>query len=127
MLSQDVAKYIDVPNAETAKVLQLLVWGGFVSSRRGSKGGFHLAGTAEQITMAEVVDFFLARHPSEPDGDSPVMRILRECLAPCEKAFGKLSLADIVTPRRSKAAGGERVTGSQVGQSAPARRQKNRL
>ena len=41
MLSQEIAKQIGVPDAETAKVLQLLVWGGFVTSRRGSKGGFH--------------------------------------------------------------------------------------
>lgn len=118
MLSQEIAKRIDVPNAETAKILQLLVWGGFVTSRRGSKGGFHLATSPERITMREVVDFFLTRHPAEPEGDAPVIRALRECIAPAEKSFGKLSLADVTKPRTgrppSRAAG--------VSSQAPSRR-----
>jgi Rrf2 family protein len=68
MQAPGIAERIDVPKAETAKILQLLVWGGFVTSRRGTKGGFQLATSADGITMGEVIDFFLARHPIERTG-----------------------------------------------------------
>jgi Rrf2 family protein len=95
MQSQEIAEQIGVSKAETAKVLQLLVWGGFVTSRRGSKGGFHLVRRTDQIRMGEVIDFFLSHHPSEPDDDFVVMRVFRRISAPCQRAFNSLTLADI--------------------------------
>ena len=95
MLSQEIAEQIGVTHAETAKVLQLLVWGGFVSSRRGSKGGFHLANHASKITTGSVIRFFLARHPSDEDTSSPVMRALQKTGAPCQEEFARLTIADI--------------------------------
>src|SRR5215472_8940645 len=80
MQTPAVAEQIDVPKSETAKILQLLVWGGFVSSRRGTKGGFRLAIVAEGITMGEVITFFMARHPKQPERLSRVMRVLQECM-----------------------------------------------
>lgn len=104
MLSQEISAEIDVPAAETAKILQLLVWGGFVSSRRGTKGGFHLALSADRITMGKVIDFFLTRHPAEAEETSPVMQVLQKSIAPCQKVFARLSLADVARaakpPRR---------------------------
>jgi DNA-binding IscR family transcriptional regulator len=93
--SQVVAERIAVPKAETAKILQLLVWGGFVTSRRGTKGGFHLAVKPENIIMGEVIDFFLARHPTAADEKSPVMQALARAMAPCQQAFARLTLSDI--------------------------------
>jgi len=100
--SQQIAERIHLSTAESAKILQLLVWGGFVTSRRGSKGGFHLATRADQVTMGEVIEFFLSRHPAEPDTDSSVMRVFERTSAPCQKAFGKLTLADIESIRRTR-------------------------
>jgi len=97
MQSQEIARQIEVSSAETAKILQLLVWGSFVTSKRGSKGGFHLAADADQITMGQVIDFFLSRHPQETDDRFTVMRIFEETTAPCQKAFGRLTLRDIAT------------------------------
>ena len=102
MQSQKIAERIRVSKAETAKILQLLVWGGFVTSRRGSKGGFHLAAEADQITMGEVIDFFLSRHPPEPDDDLAVMRVFEKTSAPCRRAFSRLTLADMVSRRSSR-------------------------
>jgi Rrf2 family protein len=102
MQSQSIAQCIRVSAAETAKILQLLVWGGFITSRRGSKGGFRLAARADQITMRKVIDFFLARHPAEPDKDFSVMRVFEKTSAPCQKAFGKLTLADIESIRQTR-------------------------
>src|SRR5258708_30212452 len=83
MHSQKIAARIGVSNSETAKILQLLVWGGFVTSRRGSKGGFHLASTANRSTMGDVIDFFLATRPPEPPDRAPVTDRLRRAIAPC--------------------------------------------
>ena len=91
----EIAGRIDVPKAETAKILQLLVWGGFVTSRRGTKGGFQLAASAHLITLGEVIDFFLARHPIEPDRNSPVMRALRHYITPGQQKFARLTLAQV--------------------------------
>jgi len=54
--------------------------------------------------MGEVIDFFLARHPAELEEDSPVMYVLRKSIAPCQKAFARLSLAEVARPikRRGK-------------------------
>jgi Rrf2 family protein len=93
--SQIIAERIAVRKAETAKILQLLVWGGFVTSRRGTKGGFHLAVEPENITMGEVIDFFLARHPANADDRSAVMHALARSIAPCQKVFARLRLSDV--------------------------------
>ena len=100
MLSQDIAAEINVTRAETAKVLQLLVWGGFVTSRRGSKGGFQLAAPPDRITTGAVIRFFMARHPVERDDTSRVMKVLQKTGAPCQESFSRLTIADIATPAR---------------------------
>ena len=101
MQSQVIAAQIAVPEAETAKILQLLVWGGFVTSRRGTKGGFQLASEPSRITMGAVIDFFLARHPVEPRGDFPVMRALEQTMAVCQNKFAQMKLSEVATfPQR---------------------------
>jgi Rrf2 family protein len=102
MQSQEIADRIGVSKAETAKVMQLLAWGGFVTSRRGTKGGFQLGMRADQITTGQVIDFFASKYEAEPDGDCPVMRALRETTAPCQEAFGSLTLADIAKLKGSE-------------------------
>jgi len=66
-----------------------------VTSRRGTKGGFDLAAHADRITMGAVIVFFLSRHRPEPDNDFQVMRIFAQTSAPCQKAFSRLTLADV--------------------------------
>ncbi len=88
MQSQKIAERIRVSKAETAKILQLLVWGGFVTSRRGTKGGFHLAAEADRITMGK--------------RDFGVMRVFEKTSAPCRRAFSRLTLADMVSRRSSR-------------------------
>ena len=101
MQSQAIAVQIAVPKAETAKILQLLVWGGFVTSRRGAKGGFQLASEPSRISMGAVVDFFLARRPAEPGGDFPIMRTLDQTMAVCQKKFAAMKLSEVATfPQR---------------------------
>jgi Rrf2 family protein len=104
MLSQEIADEIGVTHAETAKVLQLLVWGGFAISRRGINGGFQLARQPAKITTGSVIRFFLARHPSIEDASSPAMRVLQKTSAPCQKAIAKLTIEDIASFDSSKKA-----------------------
>ena len=99
MQAHEIAERIGVSKAETGKVMQLLVWGGFVTFRRGTKGGFQLAAPPDQITAGEVVQFFFSKCPPEPDLDCPVMRLLHEYSAPGQEAFGRLTLADIAAER----------------------------
>ncbi len=109
MQSQEIAGKIGVSKAETAKILQLLVWGGFVTSRRGYQGGFHLAKGPDQIITGEVMDFFFSKHPPDTDGDCPVIRVLRESTAPGQAAFGRLTLTDVAAghtePGRNRPSG----------------------
>jgi len=105
MQSRLIAAQIAVPEAETAKILQLLVWGGFVTSRRGSKGGFQLATEPSRISMGAVIDFFLARQPAEAVADFPVMRALEVTMACCQKKFAAMKLSEVATfpePRMPK-------------------------
>jgi Rrf2 family protein len=124
MQSQEIARQIEVSSAETAKILQLLVWGSFVTSKRGSKGGFQLASKPEGIKMGAVIDFFLAGQRAEPEGNSPVMKVLHESIAPCQKAFGKLSLADVTGRSRSKA---RKARSMRAPRTHPSRQRKTAL
>ncbi len=99
MQAHEIADRIHVSTAETSKVMQMLVWGGFVTSRRGSKGGFQLAATADQIKAGEVVQFFLSKYQSDQNLDCPVMRVLENYSAPWQEAFGRLTLAEIAAGR----------------------------
>jgi Rrf2 family protein len=112
MQAPAIADEINVSKAETAKIMQLLVWGGFVSSRRGTKGGFQLAMPAERITMGEVIDFFLARHPEKPDLSSPVMRALTECLSAGQQKFAELTVAQVVHSRKARRRGSSSASGT---------------
>jgi Rrf2 family protein len=130
MQSQVIAAQIAVPEAETAKILQLLVWGGFVTSRRGTKGGFQLATAPSQITMGEVIDFFLARHPVEPAGDFPVMRALEQTMAACQRKFAEMKLSEVADfpggRQRQKSSTTQRFTPAKKSKSSSFRELKRR-
>ena len=97
--AHQIAERIGIPKAETAKVLQLLCWGGFVHSRRGTKGGFWLSAAPDQLKAGEVIKFFLAHHPSEPNDEDPVSRAIEKTNAHCQAVLKNLTLADIIAGR----------------------------
>ena len=96
--AHEIAERSGIPKAETAKVLQLLCWGGFVQSRRGTKGGFWLSASPDQLKAGEVITFFLARHPSEANED-PVSRAIEKTNSHCQAVLKNLTLADILAGR----------------------------
>ena len=99
MQAPEIAEKIHVSTAETSKVMQMLVWGGFVTSQRGPKGGFQLAETPDQIKAGDVVKFFISKYQSNQDLECPVIRVLERYSAPWQEAFGRLTLAEIAAGR----------------------------
>lgn len=95
--AREVARCTGIPPAEAAKILSLLVWGGFASSRRGSKGGFWLRRPASRIRVGDVMKFLSAPLDlgSQRNND-PVLRIWQEAAAPSQEAFNRFSLEDLV-------------------------------
>lgn len=92
-----IARCARIPPTQAAKILYILTWSGFVSSRRGSKGGFWLRVRPEQIRLRDVVEFFLPpgsrRRKQRSDR---VLQVWEETTAPTDHAFSRLTLADLV-------------------------------
>lgn len=55
---QDIASAQAIPQRFLEIILAELKQGGFVESRRGSKGGYMLARSADDLTVGEVISFF---------------------------------------------------------------------
>lgn len=55
---QDIASAQAIPQRFLEIILSELKQGGFVESRRGSKGGYMLARSADDLTVGEVISFF---------------------------------------------------------------------
>ena len=97
--SNQVAQHIGVPPAETAKVLQLLSWGGFVNSRRGAKGGFWLARPPEQIRASQVISFLDTNRNSPAAANDKCGEALRALSAQCQRKLQCLTVADLASGR----------------------------
>ncbi len=99
--AQELARCAGIPPAQAAKILYLLTWGGFVSSRRGSKGGFWLRIPSHRIRVQAVVDFFQPPDDRErKDSKDPVLKALQKAASPSRRAFQELTLADLVGDSR---------------------------
>ena len=94
--AHEIAAADDLPPAQTAKILQLMTWAGFVKSRRGTKGGFWLARQANSIRVTDVTDFFArqgkAGRSHEQDG---LLKALASATARCQKEFSRITVADL--------------------------------
>ncbi|NIP26274.1 MAG: Rrf2 family transcriptional regulator [Phycisphaerae bacterium] len=55
---QDIASAQAIPQRFLEIILAELKQGGFVESRRGNKGGYMLARSADDLTVGEVISFF---------------------------------------------------------------------
>ena len=97
--SNEVAHQIGVPPAETAKVLQLLSWGGFVNSRRGFKGGFWLSRPPQQIFAGQVISFLDTHHDAGSDPDDKCAQAIRALSARCQRRLQCLTVADLASGR----------------------------
>src|SRR5437899_1543993 len=53
--AREIAELYDIPIELLAKVLQRLVRKGLLASQQGTRGGYHLARTPRQISVADVI------------------------------------------------------------------------
>lgn len=93
----EIARWADLPAAQTAKTMQWMAWAGFVQSRRGTKGGFWLAVPPARIRVSDVIDFFThrSRQANTSKADC-VMQALTRATARCQREFQHVSIADLV-------------------------------
>lgn len=100
--AHEIAAATDLPAAQTAKILQQMVWAGFVESRRGTKGGFWLVKPAARIRVTDVVTFFT--HPVQVHQQKdPVLQALARATARCRKEFSRITIADLARLSACKA------------------------
>lgn len=94
--AHEIALAANLPPAQTAKILQLMTWAGFVESRRGTNGGFWLVRPAELIRVTDVTDFFAHQTQGRPapkrDG---LLKALQGAMARCHKEFARITVADL--------------------------------
>lgn len=55
-LVNEISEAQDIPKSYLSKIMQHLTKAGLVRSRRGAKGGFMLARSAEQITLRQTIE-----------------------------------------------------------------------
>ena len=121
--AREVARRTGIPPAEAAKILYLLTWGRFVSSRRGSNGGFWLRKHPGQIRIGDVVKFL---HPGDPISkcSDPVLQIWQKTETQSQAAFNRFTLEDVMKQRsavRHSAAGQPfRTTSVSLSEETPA-------
>ena len=109
---EQIAAATRVPVAYLAKVMQQLVRGGIVASRRGVGGGFTLAKDPARLRILEIVQAVdpIQRITTCPLGLAahglrlcPLHRRLDDALAATERAFAATTLAEVLAePSRSR-------------------------
>lgn len=94
--AKQIAAAAGLPAAQTAKILQMMTWAGFMKSRRGTKGGFWLVRPADSIRVTDVADFFSrhTRHSREQKMDG-LLKALEGATARCHKEFSRITVADL--------------------------------
>jgi Rrf2 family cysteine metabolism transcriptional repressor len=109
--AHEIASEADLPPAQTAKILQLMTWAGFVESRRGTKGGYWLAKSAKDIRVTDVTDFFSHRtYQHTQRKQNGLLKALKEATARCRKEFSRVTVADLAKVCKCRGLPRSRVT-----------------
>lgn len=102
---QDIASAQGIPPRFLEVILVELKHAGFVSSRRGSSGGYALARGPRDVTVGEVIGFFEggqnrdARPPASKDdriGDFAFSRLWDRADAAISRVYDQTTLEDLV-------------------------------
>ena len=105
VLSSAIAKEYAIPLEYLLKILQQLVRGGVLRSKRGPRGGFTLARPAEEITMLEIIEsvdgpMVAHLHLAELTNNAPFsLKMESTCLKAIERtraAYTDAKLADLL-------------------------------
>jgi len=105
VLSQDISKEYDIPIEYLLKILQQLVKGNILRSKRGPRGGFRLARPANKITMLQIIEAVdgpmvsylnLADYTPREKFSTRADKIFSKALGLARDVFQKVKLSDLV-------------------------------
>jgi Rrf2 family protein len=98
--ADDIARETGIPPAEAAKIMYNLAEGGFVCSRRGSRGGFWLRKQPDRIHVGDLLKFLYPFLPNRrPKGDC-VLQAWKQITASSQEAFAHFSLSDLANEKQ---------------------------
>ena len=104
VLSHNIAKEYKIPLEYLLKILQQLVRGNVLRSKRGPNGGFVLARDAKKISLLQIIEAVDGPMVNNMHlSDNSRKRFVKKIEAACDKAVGlarnvyaKTSLADVM-------------------------------
>jgi len=108
-LLREVSRATAIPETFLSKIFQRLVRSGLICSRRGFRGGFHLARPASQITLRDVIEALQGpiSSPGPEDGATgnvgfgsrargALQQVLQEAQIRVRKIFEETTVADLI-------------------------------
>ncbi len=112
--ANDIARLDGITEYNIAKIVPLLVRGGFITTNRGRSGGIKLARPASEIILGDVLRVTETTHVEAECGGgaalecaikqaSPINQLLSEALQAFISVLDQHTLADLVHPRRPDA------------------------
>jgi Rrf2 family protein len=106
--AKEIARVYGIPYEMLAKVLQRMTRAGLVVSHPGTKGGYTLARSPQEVTVSTIIhaiegtDFVITQCLADGPGSCVVFPVctirspLTKVQANIEQAFGAMTLAEIV-------------------------------
>jgi Rrf2 family protein len=105
ILSQTISREYDIPLEYLLKILQQLVRGNILRSKRGPRGGFSLARPPKKITMLQVIEaadgpmvshMSLAEHTRRAKFSIRADKVFDKALSQARAVFQKVRLSDLI-------------------------------
>jgi Rrf2 family protein len=106
ILSQTIAKEYDIPLEYLLKILQQLVRANVLHSKRGPRGGFSMARTANKITMLQIIEAVegplvsqlnLAEQTKRERFGTRAEKVYEKAIAQARNVFDKTKLSDLIS------------------------------
>jgi len=105
VLSQEISKKYEIPIEYLLKILQQLVRGNILRSKRGPRGGFNLARPANKITMLQIIEAVdgpmvshmnLADYARREEFSIRADKVFGKALSQARTVFQKTKLSDLI-------------------------------
>ena len=123
---QKICEQEGITPAFLTKILQPLIRGGIVRSKRGSGGGFALARDPERLTLLDVMAAteepmilnvcLLGERACEREPTCPIHELWAEARERIEDVFSKKTVADLARERLRRSAGEHKGPGRKRGE-----------
>jgi Rrf2 family protein len=105
VLSQTIAKEYGIPLEYLLKILQQLVRGNIIRSKRGPRGGFSLTNNSNKITMLQIVEAVdgpmisqldLVEQAPKEKFAGKAEKVYEKAIAASKAVFAKTKFADLI-------------------------------